>query len=422
MTGTAIDLREPIKATDDLPGLQAVILQQLVGEPFLFARLSYADELVIHFGVPREYAIPKFGNRVEGTCVLSVRGSAWLLKSGKEPRVVWDGKLPDSFPEPAGQAPGGELLKAGGLVEQDACVSAAGPFVMSGIAAYGLQVLLSDNSRLTVFPTPMEPEESGDEDLPELADWELLGPHGTLKVGPGLKWEYIPQEDEDQEQKPETSTDAVGPQDRLSRISEAAAAPARISLPPDDSGTNEFLESILIPQFIWDVPPAGVGFPAWRVFDTCVNFTAKGIVRWKNLEAVAVIYVKTGREYADLVCLYDEKGKKEVQFAFRVFSDLCETPLADLAPLDIVERIAERFGLTMTIAGKSGKFFTGREWDAPGLVLPGISQQELIKVQITNPTAVLSQRLWIKIDPPTVKIALAYCIDQSAYTSWLSNR
>ena len=34
---------------DDLPGLQAN-LAELVGEPFQFARISYGDELTLHFG------------------------------------------------------------------------------------------------------------------------------------------------------------------------------------------------------------------------------------------------------------------------------------------------------------------------------------------------------------------------------------
>ena len=54
--------------------------------------------------------------------------------------------------------------------------------MLAGVDGYGLQMLLSDGCRLTVFPTPAEPDEPGEEGLPELTDWELLSPHGTLKV------------------------------------------------------------------------------------------------------------------------------------------------------------------------------------------------------------------------------------------------
>ena len=71
-------------------GIQAVLLHQLVGEPFLFARPSYADELVDSSGPPRIHAA-SIRERTEGSHGLSVRGSAWLLKSGKKPLAAWDG-------------------------------------------------------------------------------------------------------------------------------------------------------------------------------------------------------------------------------------------------------------------------------------------------------------------------------------------
>ena len=152
MIPTLLNGRNPIHATGDLPGLQAVLIQQLVGEPFLFACLSYGDELVLHFGIPREYTLPRFGMQTEGSHILSVRGSAWLLKSGTKPLAAWAGPLPEGSPEPTGQPLDKESLEAGVLIEKDACIATAGPFLLAGVDAYGLQVLLSDGVSSTARP------------------------------------------------------------------------------------------------------------------------------------------------------------------------------------------------------------------------------------------------------------------------------
>ena len=49
MTTNLIDLRQAREAApDNIPGLYAY-LAQLVGESFRFARVSYGDELTLHF-------------------------------------------------------------------------------------------------------------------------------------------------------------------------------------------------------------------------------------------------------------------------------------------------------------------------------------------------------------------------------------
>lgn len=189
MTATLIDLRNPHQASDDLPGLRAVLAQQLTGEPFLFAAAGYADEMVLHFGRPREYSLPKFGKQVEGSHVLSLRGSAWLLKSGPWPLAVGAGLVPPEMPTSFGQKVKAEDLKPGVFVEEGARVVGATPFLFRPAGGFGLQLFLSDGSQLTVIPTP-------DEGEGELTDWELISPHGVLRIGPGPKWGYEPTETE----------------------------------------------------------------------------------------------------------------------------------------------------------------------------------------------------------------------------------
>ena len=61
---------------DDLPGLRGYVAQ-LVGEPFQFARVSYGDELTLHFGMLRPARSRKLANPPYGTYILRLRGSPW---------------------------------------------------------------------------------------------------------------------------------------------------------------------------------------------------------------------------------------------------------------------------------------------------------------------------------------------------------
>jgi hypothetical protein len=192
MTLTAIDLRTPHKNQDDLPGLQALLAAQLVGEIYLSAGLGYADELRMHFGTPREYTLPRFGKRTAGSHVLSLRGSAWVLKPGQWDMAIMSGLIPGNVPPAFGQPLSREDWASGAFAEPGSPVHRATPFLHVPVGGIGLQLILSNGTQLTVFPTSPEPDQPGDENLPPLADWELLTPRGFLRVGPGTGWEYEP--------------------------------------------------------------------------------------------------------------------------------------------------------------------------------------------------------------------------------------
>src|SRR5687768_14011300 len=72
-----------------LPELRAHLLQ-LVGEPYLLARMSYGDELTLHFGSRREAKQRRLraAGVAYGSYILSARASAWLLKPGSLPAIV----------------------------------------------------------------------------------------------------------------------------------------------------------------------------------------------------------------------------------------------------------------------------------------------------------------------------------------------
>ena len=120
MSATLIDFRQSRNPSGhDLDGL-ASVLAVLMGEPFQFARVSYGDELTLHFGELRPAKSPKLMGKMYGAYVLGVRASTWLLKSGTVPVVVGAG-----FPQAFGQPISKEALEAGTFVEPGSRIAEA---------------------------------------------------------------------------------------------------------------------------------------------------------------------------------------------------------------------------------------------------------------------------------------------------------
>lgn len=176
-------------AADDLAGLQAC-LAQLVGEPFQFARVSYGDELTLHFGDLRPARSPKLKGKPYGAYVVGTRGSPWVLKAGNDPLVITAGE--GSIPTEMGKPVSKQELESNPLIQQGSRVLSATPFAVKPANSFGLQIRVSDGSTLYILPSDSEVEEKGDEGLPELADWELSSPNGLLSAGPGLVWSFRP--------------------------------------------------------------------------------------------------------------------------------------------------------------------------------------------------------------------------------------
>jgi len=162
----------------------------LVGEPFQFARVSYGDELTLHFGDLRPARSAKLKGKPYGAFILGVRGSAWIIKSGAFPLVLTAGVALERIPPELGHPLSKEVLEAQPFITPGSRVISATPFDIKTVAGFGLQVALSDGSSLVVIPTMQGPEQPGDESLPELADWEVLSPYRILKAGPGLSWSF----------------------------------------------------------------------------------------------------------------------------------------------------------------------------------------------------------------------------------------
>jgi hypothetical protein len=188
---SVIDLRTtrgPV--VGDLADLQGYLLQ-LEGQPFLFAQVTYGDELTLHFGTPQEFHSPKIRRRIRGAYVLTARASAWRLHSMPQGCLVYAGSLPHS-PALAGRKTiGTQELEQLTLIEPGSRVVAAD--ILGFRLPWGIELGLSfsDGSTFFLTPLPAGTETNGAEGLPPIADWELFTPHGrVLLVGPGFKWEY----------------------------------------------------------------------------------------------------------------------------------------------------------------------------------------------------------------------------------------
>src|ERR1700676_2220419 len=100
MQTSRINFRSTAADSPDMLSELSTLLTQLIGEPFRFARVSYGDELTLHFGDLRPARSPKLHHHPYGAYMLGLRGSPWVLISGSdsEPLVLTAGVMLDSIP------------------------------------------------------------------------------------------------------------------------------------------------------------------------------------------------------------------------------------------------------------------------------------------------------------------------------------
>lgn len=127
------------------------------------------------------------------------------------------------------------------------------------------------------------------------------------------------------------------------------------------------------------------------------------------------LYYKGADSVGDLLAVRLSPTPKTVVFAFRLFASLFREPLAEVALLDIVRQMAERFGLEMLIGEQLGRFFVSQS-----IPLPKYSGAEL--VQGNNPrNHSFMPATFIKVNPPNISVALAFCLDTTEYGKWLAS-
>jgi len=165
-------------------------LDQLAGEPFAFMRMSYGDELTLHFGDLRPAKSSKLKGTLYGTYLIGVRASAWVLKPGTKSAIASWPRVTDLSSLGAVRL-GSEQLEAASLIPEHARIVAALAFADEADGGFGLSLRFSDGSSFVVLPDAESAETHGEE-LPKIGDWELLSPGGLLTAGPGLRWKFEP--------------------------------------------------------------------------------------------------------------------------------------------------------------------------------------------------------------------------------------
>jgi hypothetical protein len=118
----------------------------------------------------------------------------------------------------------------------------------------------------------------------------------------------------------------------------------------------------------------------------------------------------------DLAAVQIEPAPRQVVFAFRAFPDLCATPLSELAPLGLVEKMADRFGLEFQLAGTKGRYFFEQWFGIPA----GVPLAQLI--QVSNPKQhSFMQSFFLSPKPDAIGVFLAFCLDTTEYGQWLGS-
>jgi transcriptional regulator with XRE-family HTH domain len=225
----------------------------------------------------------------------------------------------------------------------------------------------------------------------------------------GKRWKWVLEE--------EVSSGGEESSTQMSRFAEPSGQETADSAASD--ARRQMLENIRVPEYISLEPPKGFGFPPWRVFEVRAGASGQSIVRWKDLKAT--IYAKSQPSYTDLICLRDDEQKQPVVFAIRVFPDLCNEPLEDLPPVKILEHFIDRFGLPIRVGPHTGKFFLEQEFSVPTIVIPGVPEGQVISVDHPKNSSFITS-FFFRVDPPVVKIALAFCIDGEEYLRWQKGR
>lgn len=167
---------------------------------------------------------------------------------------------------------------------------------------------------------------------------------------------------------------------------------------------------------------SGFGFSRARILAVCEMPDSTSLVMLADLNVE--ICAKQIGDRVGLVGIAVSRDPWEALFGLVALPDLSRKPLARLTPLQILERIVKRFGLKMTIGGKSRRFFLKRVFRIPKPPGPAIPFDRLIRVHNMADRPFVGGRLGRadEVDGGvTVQIALAFCIDTIKYLRWISD-
>jgi hypothetical protein len=170
-------------------------------------------------------------------------------------------------------------------------------------------------------------------------------------------------------------------------------------------GEQVLAEELPIPEYVTGHCPPNLGFREERVREVYAEPDLTEDISYEGI--LLRMFMKSNPKFTDVVCIRDDPPPKHIAFAVRAFAHLTDS-LSSLTPLSILESLADRFGLEMTIAGECKKFFLQTTLAVSG----NVSQP----IQVKNPGNHSFVNLsFIMLQPPSIKIALAFCLDTVLY-------
>jgi hypothetical protein len=120
--------------------------------------------------------------------------------------------------------------------------------------------------------------------------------------------------------------------------------------------------------------------------------------------------------YSLLVIEQIQHEERQLNFALKVFPDLC-ADFASKTPLEILEAIANRFGVIVRVGRKQAMFF--REERIPAL---GPGDIEVLGESTERARLNRIPQIYCGVDEgssPMANCALAFCLDVPKYKAWL---
>jgi hypothetical protein len=167
-----------VRNSFDLKGLETV-LQGLAGQVCWMAKLTYGDELALHFGDRIPCGIPRFPGLEEGSWIFGTRATPWQLDVPGKSRVTSADDRNVLQPRLA-DLEGAKVVRAAVptcvLNEQAHATQSFWP---------GFLIVFDNGATLQLLP--------GIEELRDtLALWELFTPGNmVLEFDPNLAWSYL---------------------------------------------------------------------------------------------------------------------------------------------------------------------------------------------------------------------------------------
>jgi len=121
------------------------------------------------------------------------------------------------------------------------------------------------------------------------------------------------------------------------------------------------------------------------------------------------------KEFYLVVCARQVKENLQVDLAFKILPDLCPDQ-GQITPLYLLERLAERFGLNISIGQVTAKFILRKQ-------IPCRVEDPARVVSIHNPNNhAFLQSMYLKITRgriPYADCAICFCIDTDLYRKWI---